>query len=86
MQVNGFMYDNRIGKKVAMLKGKWDEAMYYVLGDPTTNPTSYDPMTEVVLPWDRDKTVTKMRYNLTPFGISLREKLPPTDSSIEQLQ
>ncbi|PWA78607.1 Oxysterol-binding protein [Artemisia annua] len=76
----------RTGKKVAMLKGKWDEA---ILGNPTTKPTGYDPMTEAVLPWDRDKTVTKTRYNLTPFAISLneiipglREKLPPTDSRL----
>ncbi|RVX04285.1 Oxysterol-binding protein-related protein 1D [Vitis vinifera] len=34
-QVHGFVQDNRTGEKVAMLVGKWDEAMYYVLGDPT---------------------------------------------------
>lgn len=72
-----------------MLVGKWDEAMYYVLGDPTTKPKGYDPMTEAVLLWERGKTVTKTRYNLTPFAISLNEltpglldKLPPTDSRL----
>ncbi|KAI3697520.1 hypothetical protein L6452_30613 [Arctium lappa] len=89
MQVHGFVHDNRTGEKVAMLMGKWDEAMYYVLGDPTTNPKGYDPMTEVVLLWERDKSATKTRYNFTPFAISsneitpsLREKLPPTDSRL----
>ncbi|KAK9276528.1 hypothetical protein L1049_006062 [Liquidambar formosana] len=88
-QVHGFVQDNRTGRKVAMLVGKWDGAMYYVLGDPTTKPKGYDPMTEAVLLWERDKSVTKTRYNLTPFAISLNEltlglleKLPPTDSRL----
>ncbi|GLT36672.1 hypothetical protein SLA2020_110350 [Shorea laevis] len=88
-QVHGFVQDNRTGEKVAMLVGKWDEAMYYVLGDPITKPKGYDPMTEAVLLWERDKSVTKTRYNLTPFAISvneltsgLLEKLPPTDSRL----
>ncbi|CAN1312852.1 Oxysterol-binding protein-related protein 1D [Linum perenne] len=79
-QVHGFIQDDRTGQKVAMLVGKWDEAMYYVLGDPTTK-------TEAILLWERDKAVTKTRYNFTPFAITLNEvtpglleKLPPTDS------
>lgn len=89
MQVQGFVQDNRTGNKVAMLMGKWDEAMYYVLGDPSTKPKGYDPMSEAVLLWERDKSVTKTRYNLTPFAISLNEltpglmeNLPPTDSRL----
>lgn len=89
MQVQGFVQDNRTGNKVAMLVGKWDEAMYYVLGDPSTKPKGYDPMSEAVLLWERDKSVTKTRYNLTPFAISLNEltpglmeNLPPTDSRL----
>lgn len=88
-QVHGFVQDNKTGEKVAMLLGKWDEAMYYVLGDPTTKPKGYDPMTEATLLWERDKSVTRTRYNLTPFAISLNEltpglleKLPPTDSRL----
>ncbi|XP_029125481.1 oxysterol-binding protein-related protein 1D-like [Cajanus cajan] len=72
-----------------MLIGKWDEAMYYVLGDPTTKPKGYDPMTEAALLWERDNHVTKTRYNLSPFAIYLNEilpglleKLPPTDSRL----
>ncbi|KAK7280938.1 hypothetical protein RIF29_08517 [Crotalaria pallida] len=88
-QVHGFVQDNRTGEKVAMLIGKWDEAMYYVLGDPTTKPKGYDPMTEAALLWERDNYDTKTRYNLSPFAISLNEimpglseKLPPTDSRL----
>lgn len=72
-----------------MLIGKWDEAMYYVLGDPTTKPKGYDPMTEAALLWERDNHLPKTRYNLSPFAISLNEilpglleKLPPTDSRL----
>lgn len=88
-QVQGFVQDNRTGEKVAMIVGKWDEAMYYVLGDPSTKPKGYDPMSEAVLLWERHKSVTQTRYNLTPFAISLNEltpglleKLPPTDSRL----
>ncbi|RRT60414.1 hypothetical protein B296_00020597 [Ensete ventricosum] len=88
-KVHGFVQDNRTGNKVAMLMGKWDEAIYYVLGDPSTKPKGYDPMSEAVLLWERDKSVTQTRYNLTPFAISLNElapslmeKLPPTDSRL----
>ncbi|WCJ38609.1 Oxysterol-binding protein-related protein 1D [Euphorbia peplus] len=89
-QVHGFVQDNKTGEKVAMLIGKWDEAMYYVLGDPTTKPKGYDPMTEAVLLWERDKSLpTKTRYNFTPFAVTLNEltpelsgKLPPTDSRL----
>ncbi|CAN6676254.1 unnamed protein product [Malus baccata var. baccata] len=65
-QVHGFVQDNRTGEKVAMLVGKWDEAMYYVLGDPTTKPKGYDPMTEAVLLWERDD------YRLPPTDSRLR--------------
>ncbi|CAL4899753.1 unnamed protein product [Urochloa decumbens] len=88
-QVHGFVQDNRTGQKVAMLIGKWDEAIYYVLGDPSVKPKGYDPMSEAVLLWERDKSLNQTRYNLSPFAISLNEltphllkKLPPTDSRL----
>ncbi|GER56033.1 oxysterol-binding family protein [Striga asiatica] len=87
--VHGFVQDNKTGEKVAFLLGKWDEAMYYVMGDPSTKANGYDPMTEAILLWERDKSVPKTRYNLTPFAVSLNEltsglqkKLPPTDSRL----
>ncbi|CAF1925693.1 BnaC05g49590D [Brassica napus] len=46
--VHVFVQDNRTGEKVAILIGKWDEAMYYVLGDPTTKPKGYDLMTAAI--------------------------------------
>ena len=87
--MQGFVQDNRTGEKVAMLIGKWDEAMYYVLGDPSAKPKWYDPMSEAVLLWERDKSLNQTRYNLSPFAISLNElpphmltMLPPTDSRL----
>ncbi|KAG2267993.1 hypothetical protein Bca52824_062548 [Brassica carinata] len=87
-QVHGFVQDNRTGEKVAILIGKWDEAMYYVLGDPTTKPKGYDPMTEAVLLWEREISY-KNKIQSLPFAISLNEitpgmmdKLPPTDSRL----
>lgn len=68
-------------EKVAILIGKWDEAMYHVLGDPTTKPKGYDPMREAVLLWESDKSPTKTRYNLS-FVVSLNEITPKDDGQI----
>ncbi|KAG0456428.1 hypothetical protein HPP92_024216 [Vanilla planifolia] len=75
-QVHGFVQDNKTGDKVAMLLGKWDEAIYYVLGDPSTKPKGYDPMSEAVLLWEHDKSISQTRYNLRSFAISLNELTP----------
>eukprot|EP01018_Ginkgo_biloba_P014602 Gb_04474 [translate_table: standard] len=88
-QVQGFVQD-RAGNKVATLIGKWDESMYYVLGDITTQPKGYDPMSEACLLWKRNKPAKKpTRYNLSSFAITLneltpglKEKLPPSDSRL----
>ncbi|KAH9331356.1 hypothetical protein KI387_003464, partial [Taxus chinensis] len=88
-QVQGFVQD-RNGNKVATLIGKWDDSMYYVLGDVTTKPKGYDPMSEACLLWKRNKSpANNSRYNFTPFAIALNEltpdlkqKLPPTDSRL----
>lgn len=88
-QVHGFVQD-RSGNKVATLLGKWDDSMYYVLGDVSAKPKGYDPMSEACLLWRRNKpSFNNSRYNLTPFATtvnelmpSLKEKLPPTDSRL----
>ncbi|XP_057848725.2 oxysterol-binding protein-related protein 1A isoform X1 [Cryptomeria japonica] len=88
-QVQGFVQD-RSGNKVATLIGKWDDSMYFVLGDVTSKPKGYDPMSEACLLWKRNKpSSNNSRYNLTPFAIALNEltpdlkqKLPPTDSRL----
>lgn len=88
-QVQGFVHD-KSGQKLASLLGKWDESMLYVLGDLASKPKGYDPMTEAVLLWERNKpSKFSTRYNLTSFAITLneltpglKEKLPPTDSRL----
>ncbi|KAL5698745.1 hypothetical protein ACHQM5_029740 [Ranunculus cassubicifolius] len=88
-QVQGFVEDD-MREKVATLFGKWDDRMYYVIGDGGVRQrySSSTPNTELL--WKRNKpSVNLTRYNLTSFAISLneltpglQEKLPPTDSRL----
>lgn len=75
-QVQGFVHD-KSGQKLASLLGKWDESMHYVLGDLAIKPKGYDPMTDAVLLWERNKpSKFSTRYNLTSFAITLNELTP----------
>ncbi|KAK4775122.1 hypothetical protein SAY86_010057 [Trapa natans] len=84
-QVHGVVQDKK-GKTVATLFGKWDESMYYLMGDSSRK----DKETEPHLLWKRNKPPSfQTRYNLTNFAITLNEitsglkdKLPPTDSRL----
>ncbi|KAJ8445131.1 hypothetical protein Cgig2_029503 [Carnegiea gigantea] len=86
-QVQGVVQD-RNGKTVAMLFGRWDESMHYVLGDCLGK--GKDALSEAHLLWRRSKPPKfPTRYNLTRFAITLnelspelKEKLPPTDSRL----
>ncbi|KAL8112349.1 hypothetical protein AgCh_019882 [Apium graveolens] len=85
-QVHGFVEDDT-GEKVATLRGKWDEHMYYTLGDRVCKTKDFSSAS---LLWRRKETPPDLtRYNLTPFAITLneltpglQEKLPPTDSRL----
>ncbi|CAN6466930.1 unnamed protein product [Victoria cruziana] len=86
-QVQGIVQD-RHGKTVATLFGKWDEGMHYVKGD--CSGKNKDALSGAHLLWRRNKpTKFPTRYNLTRFAITtneltpgLKEKLPPTDSRL----
>ncbi|CAN1834362.1 Oxysterol-binding protein-related protein 2A [Linum perenne] len=86
-QVNGFVEDVS-GKKVATVYGKWDDSMYYTLGDGTGKSRNTNPSTNLL--WKSTKPPSNLtRYNLTSFAITvneltpgLKEKLPPTDSRL----
>ncbi|XP_039127250.1 oxysterol-binding protein-related protein 1C-like isoform X2 [Dioscorea cayenensis subsp. rotundata] len=88
-QVQGIVQD-RNGKTVATLIGKWDESVHYVLGDCSNKRKWTEPFLEAQLLWERGKpSMYPTRYNLTRFAITmneltpgLREKLPPTDSRL----
>ncbi|KAH1064828.1 hypothetical protein J1N35_029815 [Gossypium stocksii] len=88
-QVHGGVQD-RNGKTVATLFGKWDESMHYVNGDCSAKGKGQDSLSETHLLWKRSKPPKyPTRYNLTRFAITLneltpglKEKLPPTDSRL----
>ncbi|CAL9121945.1 unnamed protein product [Musa acuminata var. zebrina] len=88
-QVQGIVQD-RSGKTVATLIGKWDESMHYVNGDCSGKGKGSDPFSEAQILWKRSKPPKyPTRYNLTRFAMTineltpgLKEKLPPTDSRL----
>ncbi|CAD6206320.1 unnamed protein product [Miscanthus lutarioriparius] len=88
-QVQGVVQD-RNGRTVATLFGKWDESMHYVMGDCFGKGKGTEQFSEAHLLWKRSKPPKfPTRYNLTRFAITLneltpglKEKLPPTDSRL----
>ncbi|THU62956.1 hypothetical protein C4D60_Mb01t10610 [Musa balbisiana] len=88
-QVQGIVQD-RNGKTVATLIGKWDESMHYVYGDCSGKGKGSELLSEAHLLWKRSKPPKcPTRYNLTRFAITmneltpgLKEKLPLTDSRL----
>ncbi|KAK3149594.1 hypothetical protein QOZ80_3AG0219580 [Eleusine coracana subsp. coracana] len=88
-QVQGVVQD-RSGRTVATLFGKWDESMHYVMGDCFGKGKGSEQFSEAHLLWKRSKPPQfPTRYNLTRFAITLneltpglKEKLPPTDSRL----
>ncbi|KAL6909430.1 hypothetical protein ACP4OV_001711 [Aristida adscensionis] len=88
-QVQGVVQD-RSGRTVATLFGKWDESMHYVMGDCFGKGKGSENFSEAHLLWKRSKPPKfPTRYNLTRFAITLneltpglKEKLPPTDSRL----
>lgn len=88
-QVQGVVQD-RNGKTVATVFGKWDESMHYVIGDCSGKAKGSDPLSDARLLWKRSKPPNfQTRYNLSRFAITLNEltpglkvKLPPTDSRL----
>ena len=75
-QVQGIVQD-RSGKTVATLFGKWDESMHYVNGDCLGKGKGSDAVSEARLLWRRSKPPRfPTRYNLTRFAITLNELTP----------
>ncbi|KAH7833516.1 hypothetical protein Vadar_007082 [Vaccinium darrowii] len=87
-QVQGIVQD-RNGKTVATLFGKWDESLHYMNGESSGKGKGAE-LSEAHLLWKRSKPPKfPTRYNLTRFAITLneltsqlKEKLPPTDSRL----
>lgn len=84
-QVQGVVQDKN-GKTVATLFGKWDESMHFMNGDDSGKGKG----SELQLLWKRSKLPKyQTRYNFSRFAITLnelspelKEKLPPTDSRL----
>ncbi|KAK4481280.1 hypothetical protein RD792_012165 [Penstemon davidsonii] len=75
-QVQGVVQD-KSGKTVATLFGKWDESMHYVNGDYSSKGKGHEPLSEAHLLWKRSKPPKfATRYNLTRFAITLNELIP----------
>ncbi|CAN6816549.1 unnamed protein product [Brassica oleracea] len=88
-QVHGIVQD-KSGKTVATMFGKWDESMHYVTGDCSGKGKLSEDMSGAQLLWKRSKPPgSPTKYNLTRFAMTLneltpglKEKLPPTDSRL----
>ncbi|GMH21828.1 hypothetical protein Nepgr_023671 [Nepenthes gracilis] len=88
-QVQGIVQD-RNGKTVATLFGKWDESMHYVDGEYSGKLKKPNSGSASHLLWRRSQPPKfPDKYHLTRFAITLneltpglKEKLPPTDSRL----
>ncbi|XP_078155381.1 oxysterol-binding protein-related protein 1B-like isoform X4 [Carex rostrata] len=89
-QVQGVVQD-RHGKTVATVVGKWDESMQFVNGDYFGGKgKGTEQLSDAQVLWKRSKPAKyPTRYNFTRFAITLneltpelKEKLPPTDSRL----
>lgn len=75
-QVQGIVQDKN-GKTVATLIGKWDESMHYVNGDFSSKGKGHESLSDAHLLWKRSKPPKfPTRYNLTRFAITLNELIP----------
>lgn len=75
-QVHGIVQD-RNGKTVATLFGKWDESMHYVHGDCSEKGKGFDSLSEAQLLWKRSRPPQfPTRYNFTRFAMTLNELTP----------
>lgn len=76
IQVQGIVQDKN-GKTVATLIGKWDESMHYVNGDCSGKGKGLESLSESHLLWQRSKPPKyPTRYNFTRFAITLNELTP----------
>ncbi|KAJ1386600.1 Oxysterol-binding protein [Sesbania bispinosa] len=88
-QIHGVVEDKK-GRTVATLFGKWDESLHYVIGGPSGKGKGSNVPSKPHLLWKRNPVSEhQTRYNLTQFALTLneitpglKEKLPPTDSRL----
>jgi len=72
-QVHGIVQD-RNGKILSTMLGKWDDSMYCINGDYSGKGKGYESMSDAHLIWKRSKPPKfPTRYNFTRFAITLNE-------------
>lgn len=72
LQVQGIVQDKN-GKTVATVFGKWDESIHYINGDASEKGKGSEPQ----LLWKKSKPPKhQTRYNFTSFAITLNELTP----------
>lgn len=76
--------EDKKGKTVATLFGKWDESLYYIIGgNPGKGKGSNNESSKPHLLWKRSPAPEhQTRYNLTQFAITLNELTPGLKVSI----
>lgn len=75
MQVHGIVQD-KSGKTLATLFGKWDESMHFVDGD-CSKGKGHESLSDAQLLWKRSKPPQfPTRYNLTRFAMTMNELTP----------
>ena len=73
MQIHGIVEDKK-GKTVATLFGKWDESLHYVIGGNSGKGKGSNSSSKPNLLWKRNPPPKhQTRYSLTQFAITLNE-------------
>lgn len=81
LQVHGVVQDKN-GKTVATLFGKWDESMHFMNGDGSGKGKG----SELQLLWKRSKPPkSQTRYNFSRFAITLNELTPDIKVVVRKL-
>ncbi|KAF2578156.1 hypothetical protein F2Q68_00002204 [Brassica cretica] len=84
-QVHGIVQD-KSGKTVATMFGKWDESMHYVTGDCSGKGKLSEDMSGAQLLWKRSKPPgNPTKYNLTRFAMTLNELTPGLKFSLSKV-
>lgn len=69
--------EDKKGKNVATLFGKWDESLHYVIGGNSGKGKGSNVSSKPHLIWKRNQPPEQQtRYNLTQFAITLNEITP----------
>lgn len=83
LQVQGIAQDKK-GKTVATLFGKWDESMHYVNGECSGKGKAFESLSYSHMLWRKSRPPKfPTRYNFTRFAITLNEITPGLKVIIE---